>query len=70
MQSTGQTAMHTSQPEQLSGLITAFGRPLRGAGAAIRGQAAVLSRSVTNWLTTLPSAAPAALAITYFMICP
>ena len=30
MQSTGQTAMQTSQPEQLSGLITAFGRPLLG----------------------------------------
>ena len=34
MQSTGHTATHTSQPVQLSGLITAFGRPLRGAGAA------------------------------------
>jgi hypothetical protein len=30
MQSTGHTAMHTSQPEQLSGLITAFGRPFLG----------------------------------------
>jgi hypothetical protein len=30
MQSTGQTAMHTSQPEQLSGLMTAFGRPFLG----------------------------------------
>lgn len=30
IQSTGQTAMHTSQPEQLSGLMTALGRPFRG----------------------------------------
>ena len=30
MQSTGQTAMQTSQPVQLSGLMTALGRPLRG----------------------------------------
>ena len=35
MQSTGHTATQTSQPVQLSGLISAFGRPLRGAGAAI-----------------------------------
>ena len=35
IQFTGQTATHTSQPVQLSGLMTAFGRPLRGAGAAI-----------------------------------
>ena len=34
MQSTGHTATHTSQPVQLSGLMSAFGRPLRGAGAA------------------------------------
>ena len=33
MQSTGQTAIQTSQPEQLSGLITAFGRPFRGVTA-------------------------------------
>jgi len=30
MQSTGQTAMQTSQPVQLSGLMSALGRPLRG----------------------------------------
>ena len=32
MQSTGQTAMQTSHPVQLSGLISAFGRPFRGCG--------------------------------------
>ena len=30
MQSTGQTAMHTSHPVQLSGLMSAFGRPFLG----------------------------------------
>src|SRR3989338_9309437 len=32
MQSTGQTATQTSQPVQLSGLMSAFGRPFRGWG--------------------------------------
>lgn len=36
MQSTGQTATHTSQPVQLSGLMRAFGRPFLGwTGAAM-----------------------------------
>ena len=30
MQSTGHTAMHTSHPVQLSGLMSAFGRPFLG----------------------------------------
>ena len=30
IQSTGQTAIHASQPVQLSGLMTAFGRPFLG----------------------------------------
>ena len=71
MQSTGQIATQTSQPVQLSGLITAFGRPLRGAAAvAAMAHVPALSRSATIWLTTLPSAAPAVLAITAFMIWP
>ena len=74
MQSTGQTAMHTSQPVQLSGLMSALGRPFLGcavvtamAGPAYAG---FFSRSETRRLTSLPSAAPAALAITYFMMGP
>ena len=37
MQSTGQTAIHTSQPEQLSGLMTDFGRPFLGWATAVMG---------------------------------
>ena len=67
MQLTGQTATHTSQPVQLSGLMIAFGRPLRGAGAAINYLA---NCSETMRLTILPSAAPAVLPITNFMTGP
>ncbi len=35
MQLTGQTATQTSQPVQLSGLMTALGRPFRGCTVAI-----------------------------------
>ena len=74
MQSTGQTATQTSQPVQLSGLMSALGRPFLGAGgaaAAIRyAAAACLSRWATSWLTILQSAEPAAFCITNFMICP
>ena len=38
IQLTGHTATHTSQPVQLSGLMSALGRPFRGWGAtAIEG---------------------------------
>ena len=45
MQLTGQTAMQTSQPEQLSGLMSALGRPLRGAGV---GAAMGVNRPVSS----------------------
>src|SRR3990167_5168938 len=57
MQSTGQTATHTSQPVQLSGLMSAFGRPFLGAGGAAAAipyaPAPCLSRWATSWLTVL-----------------
>src|SRR3989338_11252088 len=59
MQSTGQTATQTSQPVQLSGLMSAFGRPFLGAGATAAaipyGPVPCLSRSATSWLTGLRS---------------
>ena len=78
MQSTGQTAIQTSHPVQLSGLMRAFGRPFRGCAVVVAiahhpayGAAdARFRRSPTSRLTTFPSAAPAALPITCFMICP
>ena len=75
MQSTGQTATHTSQPVQLSGLMSAFGRPFLGCAVVTAMKASpvyagLLSRSATSRLTILPSAAPAALDMTYFMTGP
>ena len=74
MQLTGHTATQTSQPVQLSGLMRAFGRPLRGAATAIVQahvhEPACFRRSATIWLTILPSAAPAAFAMTVFMMRP